>query len=126
MDKNVLPIVLSDTISKLLQNNKLCSWNVHGGTKFTSVTIRFETELSSHVFPSTGYRRKSPCELRRDEQRAILNRQKKGEERGTQFESSLGRVDLQHIATSTPREHSTGARLTCVILTTSMTTTQRM
>ena len=90
MAEIVLPSVLHNSLCDLLSNNKLCSWNIHGGTKFTSLTIKFDNTQGSHVV-STGYRRKSPCELRRDEQRAALHRQQ-----------VLSSTPAEHAATSQP------------------------
>ena len=75
MAEIVLPSVLHNSLLELLSKSRLCSWNIHGGTKFTSLTIKFDSTQGSH-FESTGYRRKSPSELRRDEQRAALHREK--------------------------------------------------
>ena len=74
MSTILLPDVLESTLSDLLVKQKLSSWNVHGGVKCTTVTLRFHSEHGSHVVPTSGYRRKSPCELRRDEQRAKARR----------------------------------------------------
>ena len=77
MSINLLPDVLESTLSSLLVKQTLSSWNVHGGVKCTTVTLRFHSVNGSHVVPSSGFRRKSPCELRRDEQRAKARRLEK-------------------------------------------------
>ena len=74
MSTILLPDVLESTLSDLLVKQKLSSWNVHGGVKCTTVTLRFHSEHGSHVVPTSGHRRKSPCELRRDEQRTKARR----------------------------------------------------
>ena len=94
MSEIVLPSVLHNSLLELLSKNKLCSWNIHGGSKFTSLTIKFDTTQGSH-FVSTGYRRKSPCELRRDEQRATVHR--------------------QQVLSSTPAEHASKVPSYCSV-----------
>ena len=94
MAETYLPSVLYNSLMELLSKNKLCSWNIHGGAKFTSLTIKFDSTQGSH-FESTGYRRKSPSELRRDEQRAALHREQ------------------ARVLTSTPAEH-TRSQSSCV------------
>ena len=71
---------------------------MHGGEKVTTVTLRFSNVQGSHVCSSSGYRRKSPCELRRDEQRAKSRRMAKYTQPVTE------QVNLK---ASTPNEHAT-------------------
>ena len=98
MSEILLPDVLKSTLCDLLEKQRLSSWNIHGGLKSTTVTLRFSTEQGSHVFPSAGFRRKSPCEIRRDEQRARSRRLEK---------NTLPVTEQVEPKTSTPTEHAT-------------------
>ena len=88
MSTITIPCVLEATLLQLFEKNRLCSWNVHGGLKTTTVTIRFENEEESHVESHTAFRRKSPSEIKRDQHRAFSNRQKKEEHRESQDQDS--------------------------------------
>jgi len=72
-----LPTVLESTLASLSDKYKLSSWDVRGRGKQATVIIRFETdEAILQAVNNTGYRRKSPSELRRDQQRAIAARER--------------------------------------------------
>ena len=74
-----LPVALDSALQSLSAQCQLSSWDVRGKGKFTTVVIRFnaDTAMSGEQPPAraVSYRRKSPSELKRDQQRAIARQQ---------------------------------------------------
>ena len=74
-----LPAALDSALQSLSAQCQLSSWDVRGKGKFTTVVIRFnaDTAMSGEQPPAraVSYRRKSPSELKRDQQRAIARQQ---------------------------------------------------
>ena len=74
-----LPVALDSALQSLSAQCQLSSWDVRGKGKFTTVVIRFnaDTAMSGEQPPAraVSYGRKSPSELKRDQQRAIARHQ---------------------------------------------------
>ena len=79
MPTTKLPVPLDSALQSLSEQCQLLSWDVRGKGKFTTVVIRFnaDTAMSGEQPPAraVSYRRKSPSELKRDQQRAISRQQ---------------------------------------------------
>ena len=74
-----LSAALESALQSLTAKCHLSSWDAGGKGKCSTVVIRFDadTAISGEQPPARGvsYRRKSPSELKRDQQRAIVRQQ---------------------------------------------------
>ena len=74
-----MAIVLESVFKTLSTNCQLTSWDIQGEGKTTTLVLRWdsgsEAAIDQQLVSFVRYRKKSPSELRRDSQRAILEHQ---------------------------------------------------
>ena len=82
-----LPVALKSAQQSLSAQCQLSSWDVRGKGNFTTVVVRFTADTTTSVEQpparEVNFRRKSPSELRRDQQRAVARQQHTRQRRGT-------------------------------------------
>ena len=97
-----IPVALHSALQSLSAQCHLSSWDVRGKGKFTTVVIRFnaDTTMSVEQPPAraVSYRRKSPSELKRDQQRAIARHQHTRQHGDTIRSSGFDTKDKQETA----------------------------
>ena len=103
-----LPVALDSALQSLSAQCQLSSWDVRGKGKFTTVVIRFnaDTAMSGEQPPAraVSYRRKSPSELKRDQQRAIARQQHTRQHGDTVRSSGFVTDDKQETASTADPE----------------------
>ena len=103
-----LPVALDSALRSLSPQCQLSSWDVRGKGKFTTVVIRFnaDTAMSGEQPPAraVSYRRKSPSELKRDQQRAIARQQHTRQHCDAVRSSGFDINDKQETASTTDPE----------------------
>ena len=102
------PVALDSALQSLSAQCQLSSWDVRGKGKFTTAVIRFsaDTAMSGEQPPAraVSYRRKSPYELKRDQQRAIARQQHTRQHGDTVRSSGFDIDDKQETASTVDPE----------------------
>ena len=97
-----LPVALDKALQSLSAQCQFSSWDVRGKGNLTAVVVRFnaDTAMSGEQPPSRAVscRRKSPSELKRDQQRAIARQQHARQHSDTVRSSGFETNDKQETA----------------------------
>ena len=103
-----LPVALDSARQSLSAQCQLSSWDVRRKGKFTTVVIRFnaDTAMSGEQPPARAVscRRKSPSELKRDQQRSITRHQHTRQHGDTVRSSGFDINDKQETASTVDPE----------------------